>query len=305
MKVEQGTWEQLWLPLWPLASDDLRHGIYRQSRQSALGVRYIEANPHAISNLLVVDIDHPDALLRAQWNRHDWLPNAIVENPENGHAHAVWAMREPITRTEYGKKKPLAFAAAVTEGLRRSVDGDHGYSGLITKNPVHEAWEAHWLTDHLYELDELREHLTEADFMPERSWNRSRRKAPVGLGRNCTIFETARTWAYQIARKIRINNEYPTRQDRTQLHAEISAYVHGLNAEYSEPLPYSEAKAIIVSIDKWITTKFTGWTNSRTANREKFATIQSYRGRKSATARKKISDDRIQATFDAIEEALR
>ena len=55
----------MWLPLWPLASDDLLHGIYRTSRHNALDRRYIEANPQAMSNLLVVDIDHPDALMRA------------------------------------------------------------------------------------------------------------------------------------------------------------------------------------------------------------------------------------------------
>ena len=61
--------EQLWLPLWPLASDDLKAGIYRTSRARALGKRYVEANPEAISNLLVVDIDHDDALIRAAYDR--------------------------------------------------------------------------------------------------------------------------------------------------------------------------------------------------------------------------------------------
>ncbi|MFC8314063.1 hypothetical protein ACFUEJ_10635 [Gordonia sp. NPDC057258] len=34
---------RLWLPLWPPASDDLLEGVYRQSRTSALGRRYVEA----------------------------------------------------------------------------------------------------------------------------------------------------------------------------------------------------------------------------------------------------------------------
>ncbi|WP_338132518.1 replication initiation protein [Brevibacterium aurantiacum] len=59
-------------------------------------LRYIEANPQSLSNLLVIDIDHPDALMRAMWNRKAWQPNAIVENPANGHAHAVWALAEPV-----------------------------------------------------------------------------------------------------------------------------------------------------------------------------------------------------------------
>ncbi|MGO1264189.1 MAG: replication initiation protein, partial [Brevibacterium aurantiacum] len=41
------------------------------------------------------------------WNRKAWQPNAIVENPANGHAHAVWALAEPVTRTEYARRKPL------------------------------------------------------------------------------------------------------------------------------------------------------------------------------------------------------
>ena len=73
-------WEQMWLPLWPLATDDLATGIYRRSRPKALSVRYIEANPRSLSNLLVVDCDEPDAVVRALWDRKQWLPNAVVEN---------------------------------------------------------------------------------------------------------------------------------------------------------------------------------------------------------------------------------
>lgn len=47
---------------------------------------------------------------------------------------------EPAPSTP--KRRPLAYAASVTEGLRRAVDGDKAYSGLITKNPLHEGWAA-------------------------------------------------------------------------------------------------------------------------------------------------------------------
>ena len=62
---QHAEWEQMWLPRRPLASDDLKAGIYRENRSKALTRRYIEANPQSMSNLLVVDIDHEDALLRA------------------------------------------------------------------------------------------------------------------------------------------------------------------------------------------------------------------------------------------------
>ena len=271
-EVEAAHWEQLWLPLYPYASDDLRTGIYRMSRSDALGRRYIEANPDAISNLLVVDIDHADAKLRAMWDRHDWLPNAIVENPKNGHAHAVWALEEPVTRTEYARRKPIAFAAAVTEGLRRSVDGDAGYSGLITKNPEHDSWSADWLTGHLHSLGELSSHLTEAGFMPAPSWKKTRRKKPTGLGRNCTLFETARVWAY---REVRFHWG-----DSQGLAEAIEFEALALNAEFSEPLPFSEVRAIARSIHRWITTKSRMWADGAVAYEATFSTIQSARRRK-------------------------
>ena len=274
-------WEQLWLPLWPYATDSLREGIYRTNRTEALGKRYIEANPQAVSNLLVIDIDHDDALMRAVWNRHEWLPNVVVENTSNGHAHAVWALREPVTRTEYARRKPLAFATAVTEGLRRSVDGDKGYSGLMTKNPEHDHWFAKWFTEHQYSLDELSHHLTEAGFMPPASWKRTRRRDPAGLGRNCALFESARTWAY---REVRHHWGDPS-----GLATAIEFETHALNADFSEPLPHSEARAVASSITRWITTRSRMWHDGPAVYDATFTTIQSARGHKSAEARREAA----------------
>lgn len=278
-------WGRSGCPLWPLASDDLYTGLYRRLRDKALRCRYIEANPEALSNLLVIDIDHPDALMRALWDKsdhcgqpHNWLPNAVVENPRNGHAHAVWALAEPITRTEYARRKPLAYAAAVTEGLRRATDGDAGYSGLMTKNPDHNAWDATWWTDQLYTLDFLAERLSEIDCLPPKSWRRARRKNPVGLGRNCTIFETARTWAY---REVRHHFGDPD-----GLEAAIHTRVHELNAEFTEPLPTSEANGIARSISRWIITRSRLWHDGPAVYEATFSTIQSARGKASGEQRR-------------------
>lgn len=274
-----GRFEQLWLPLWPFATDDFAEGVYRTSREKALGKRYIEANPDEISNLLVVDIDHEDALFRAVWDRKDWLPNAVVENPENGHAHAVWALAAPFPRTEYAHRKPLAYAAAITEGLRRSVDGDAGYSGLLTKNPEHNSWNAQWLTSHLYTFDELSYWLDETGFMPPKSWKRTRRKAPVGLGRNCALFESARTWAY---REIRHHFGDPV-----GLGHAIQATAQSMNREFfSEPLPVAEVDQIARSIHRWIITKSRMWADGPAVYDATFTLIQSARGRKSGEKRR-------------------
>lgn len=273
-------WEQVWLPQRPLATDDLLLGIYRTTRPDALQRRYIETNPEAISNLLVVDIDHQDALLRVIWDREGWRPNAVVQSPETGRAHAVWALQAPIPRTEYAKRKPLAYAAAITEGLRRSVDGDASYSGLMTKNPCSKAWEASWWTSHLYTLDELQFWLQETGFMPPESWKRTRRKHPVGLGRNCALFETARTWAY---REIRHHFGDPDGLARS-----IQTTAQAMNHElFDEPLLVAEVDQIARSISRWITTKSRMWADGPAVYEATFTTIQSARGKKSGEKRRK------------------
>ena len=279
-------WDRIWLPRRPLATDDPTTGLTRTSRTQALDRRLIETNPTALTSLLAVDVDHPDALIRALWDRADWLPTVVTENPGNGHAHAIWALTAPVATTEYAHRRPLALAAAVTEGLRRSVDGDPAFGGLITKNPLNQDWIAHWVTSHTYGLNELAGHLDDADLMPPTSWRRARRRNPVGLGRNCCLFETARTWAYREARH--------HWGDPDGLHRAITSTVRDLNQNFSDPLPSSETRAIATSIHKWITTKSRIWKDGPATYEATFITIQSARGKKSRASRWSASEKRIE-----------
>ena len=279
-------WDRIWLPRRPLATDDPTTGLTRTSRTQALDRRLIETNPTALTSLLAVDVDHPDALIRALWDRADWLPTVVTENPGNGHAHAIWALTAPVATTEYAHRRPLALAAAVTEGLRRSVDGDPAFGGLITKNPLNQDWIAHWVTSHTYGLRELAGHLDDADLMPPASWRRARRRNPVGLGRNCCLFETARTWAYREARH--------HWGDPDGLHRAITSTVRDLNQNFSDPLPSSETRAIATSIHKWITTKSRIWKDGPATYEATFITIQSARGKKSRASRWSASEKRIE-----------
>lgn len=279
-------WDRIWLPRRPLATDDPTTGLTRTSRTLALDRRLIETNPTALTSLLAVDVDHPDALIRALWDRADWLPTVVTENPGNGHAHAIWALTAPVATTEYAHRRPLALAAAVTEGLRRSVDGDPAFGGLITKNPLNQDWIAHWVTSHTYGLNELAGHLDDADLMPPTSWRRARRRNPIGLGRNCCLFETARTWAYREARH--------HWGDPDGLHRAITSTVRDLNQNFSDPLPSSETRAIATSIHKWITTKSRIWKDGPATYEATFITIQSARGKKSRASRWSASEKRIE-----------
>lgn len=184
------------------------------------------------------------------------------------------------------RRKPLAYAAAVTEGLRRSVDGDRGYSGLITKNPEHPSWDSYWITDHLYSLDELAFWLDEIGFMPPKSWKKTRRKNPVGLGRNCALFESARTWAY---REVRHHWGDPDGLGRS-----IQIEAQTLNsAQFTTPLPVPEVDQIARSIHRWIITRSRIWADGPAVYDATFTLTQSVRGKESGESRSRLMKQRI------------
>lgn len=273
-------WESTWEPEWPYAADVFPE-LRRMPRDEAKGKRYLQANPDKWTNLVVVDVDHGDAALRAlsTVGSHP-MPNLIVTNPRNGHAHVGWVIAEPVTRTEYASRKATAYLAAVTEGLRRAVDGDKGYNGLLTKNPLHGGWASDWVHPDLYDLGQIEEALGRR--MPPKTWRRSRsggvRSDVAGLGRNCFLFEHARVWAY---REVRHHFGDPA-----GLLAAIEAAAYGINAtEFAEPLPLSEVRHIAHSIWRWITTRSRMWADGPAVYEATFTTIQSHRGRKSGEKR--------------------
>jgi len=131
--------------------------------------------------------------------------------------------------------------------------------------------------------------------MPPQRWRRTR--DPVGLGRNCTIFETARTWAY---REVRHHFGDPQGL-ATAIHGQVQA----LNAQFAEPLPASEARAIATSIHRWITTKSRMWSDGAATYEATFTTIQAARSRKAATDRAEARDILVEAILAEQEQGER
>lgn len=245
------TWEQNWLPQVPFATDDLLDGIWRVERNRALGMKYIQANGSRLANTLTVDIDHSDAELRAM--SCSAQPNIIATNPQNGHAHAMWMIQEPVTTTDMGSYRALKYLTSVTEGLRRAVDGDVGFAGLMTRNPTHSAWQTVWFNPDLWELRGLEMKL--GGCMPPKGWRRRSDSPDIsGLGRNCALFDEARQWSYRAAKHYR--------GDRRGLEMAIQARVDELNTAFPVPLPQMEARTIAKSIHKWIVKRFAGFDGS-------------------------------------------
>jgi hypothetical protein len=159
--------------------------------------------------------------------------------------------------SDAARDAPIRYAAAVQAAFLVKLGADPGYAGLIAKNPFHDAWRVIWM-QHLYDLSELTEYV-------ELSKRRRPQSEALGLGRNCTLFDELRAWAYQWAREYKRNDA-----NAEQWHRAVLGQAEKLNA-FTVPLSFNEVKAVARSIAKWT------WRNFSDAA---FSAIQSARGKR-------------------------
>ena len=246
------------LPHKPYCSDDLGHGVIIRPKKMAIHKPYIQHNPPCLITSLVFDIDRSDAYFA--WSDADLpTPTWIAKNPKNCHAHIGYMLAMPVCTTHRARQNVIEYLAKIEQAYSLALGADRGYSGLITKNPCHTAWENHIFDVEPYELNYL------ADFV-ELTELKTDLKEVSGLGRNCMMFDTVRFWAYEAIRAFISGSP-------DSWYAEVLKVAINANGAFLEPLPYSEVKATAKSIARWV------WRN-HTAAHAKFIERQSVKGRK-------------------------
>jgi hypothetical protein len=224
------------LPKKPYYTDDLATGLKIAGLARAIKARHIQINGPTHKHFAVFDIDHEGAAI-------DWYdrgappPNVTVGNPENGRGHVIYTYETSIRTAPDGKSAPLRYAAAVEAALRDKLDADIGYSGLICKNPLHGFWRVAVWEEDPYTLDEL------ADYVDLSPYSDRRKNLPAyGLGRNCTLFERLRRWAYKAIR-----------QGWPEYGRWLLAVVERAEAynDFEQPLPFNEVRHTAKSIATW------------------------------------------------------
>ena len=220
---------------------------------------------------LVFDLDKPDSY-------HAWqdaglpAPHWISVNRTNGHAHIGYMLATPVARTSAARQKPLRYLAAIEHVLAKRLGADMGYAGLITKNPTHSDWLTIWHQIEPYSLDYLAEFCPDADLA---AYSRRSRKEATGLGRNVTVFDNVREWAYTAIRAHWRPNGYDAWLCAVQAACECTN-VFGL--EQGGPLPHSEIKATAKSIARWTWRNLTPSTFADYVDRTHTPEIQAVRG---------------------------
>ncbi len=223
-------------PRKPYCSDDKTAGKIR-SLEHALKQPYIQANPPHLRVWSIFDVDRAGGALA--WEDAALPPPTWSAcNTENGHAHLVWGLSVPVLVDSPDMRQlPLRYLCAVEAAFRAKLDADSGYTGLITKNPAFPDWRILRGPRASFELGELAEYVDLTKFAPKR------KPEQVGLGRNVTLFDDLRHYAYRHVK----GYKQATRCAYFEWQKDIDDKAMTRNGDFPKPLDVREVRHIAKS----------------------------------------------------------
>lgn len=172
------------------STDDFElYGTRFRRKENALSCLYVELNQF-YRKFIALDIDKPGA-------PHFWEdknlppPTFIVINPKNGHCHYLYELNTPVYYTEAARRSPQKYFENTDIALTNLLGADLGYVGKFTKNPLHPYW---YVIHHnvRYDLEDFAEWGIN---LRGHKHKQVLKESPEG--RNTTLFNTLRLWAYQ------------------------------------------------------------------------------------------------------------
>lgn len=263
-------------PKRPYCSDDLESGVRIRSLRQALSKVYIQANPPHLRVWSIYDVDRPGGGL--SWETENLpAPSWATINKQNGHAHLVWGLKAPVlVDSEDLRQGPLRYLCAVESAFRERLQADQGYSGLITKNPAHPLWWTLRGNRMDYELGELADWVDLPKHLPKR------KPQEIGLGRNVTVFDWLRHYAYR-----QIRHYKGDVRNFVLWQSHLNGKALGRNGDLLHPLDGREVWHIAVSVAKWTWRRF-----DIEASDARFAALQAHRGRAGGLAKGQANEDR-------------
>ena len=262
-------------PRKPYCSDD-KTAKFIRSLSHAIKHPYIQANPPHLRVWSIYDVDRKGGALA--WEDRGLPPPAWASvNRENGHAHLVWGLSVPVlVDSPDMRQRPLRYLCALESAFRARLDADSGYSGLMTKNPQHPLWRTLRGPRSMYELGELAEWVDLPKHVPKRN------PEEIGLGRNVTVFEWLRQYAYRSIRKYKVDvRNYVLWQSH------LNNRALERNGDLLAPMDGREVWHIAKSVSRWTWQKF-----DLAASDAKFSARQATRGQASGRARLAASENK-------------
>lgn len=259
----------------PYCSDDKTARNIR-SLASAIKRPYIQANPPHIRIWSIYDVDRPGGAI-AWENAGLPPPSWAAANRANAHAHLVWGLVAPVLVDSPDLRQgPLRYLCAVEAAFRERLQADQGYSGLITKNPAHPLWRTLRGPQMAYELGDLAEWVDLPKFLPKR------RPEEIGLGRNVTVFDWLRRYAYRHIRHYKGDV-----RNFVLWQSHLNGKALERNGDFQIPMDGREVWHIAKSVAKWTWRSF-----DIEASDARFSALQAYRGSRGGIAKGKANEDK-------------
>lgn len=251
----------------------------------ALKFPYMQVNGPALKYWLLFDNDYEGSAFA--WEEAGIAePNFTIVNLRNGHCHMMYGLLTPLVTSPNGRIAPLRYAGAIEAGYSARLRSDPSYGQLITKNPTHPRWRTIVGPQWAYDLGEL------ASYLPDiKKLSDKRRRHVVGVGRNVTLYDRIRYWAYRNINK--------TAWVSVQAWHD-AAYVRASHYnDFPAPLRDSEVRATSKSVAKWV------WQHLRGAQadyieRSHTSEIQAARGRKSGKIRSQRAHSEAAKAYEMV-----
>ncbi|HGJ5883477.1 replication initiation protein [Arsenophonus sp.] len=251
------------LPRKPYCTDDFCCGVRILPQAKAMLKRYIQHNPPHSMVVFAYDLDYQGGAIG--WDERGCPPfNISAMSRDTATAHGYYIVNPGVRTAPDGSMAALKYGAAVQRGIRVKLGADPNYGNLLCKNPNHADWQVTQWRHEPYTLDEL------ADYLDLSAANAPLIESTYGLGRNCTIFEKTRKWAYRAIRR-----GWPA---FAQWFAACFERAMAYNVQFPVPLSEPEVKAIAKSIAKWTHRRFTEKAFAEYVDRTHTPEIQAIRG---------------------------
>lgn len=280
-----------WLHERPRVTDRKGNPTWRVSRTEALGYPYVEPNVSGVlQSLVITDRDKPDAdRIAGALGLPD--PSWISINAHTTTGHIVYALKDPVPLTDAARRPPVNLLARIEHGLATVLDGDPGYTGGLTKNPVHPWHPTLWGPQEArYGLRELASALDGLGALPGAGKPRQRVQRSA-VGRNVALFDDTRQWAYKAVERFwGASADVWARATLHQAHTYNETRI--ANDFTTGPLPTPEVGYLAKSVADWVWARFTPESRARLIARTHTSEHQAERRAKGVAKRRQMIEER-------------
>lgn len=239
------------LPRTMLVTNNLSSGLHLEAKTTGVRNRYIQINHQNLTKLMVFDVDNPVTL-------YDWkyldipVPNLIIINPKNQHCHMIYLLSDQnfVCRSENARLKDILIYQAIYNEICKRLNADPRYVQKIMKNPFHNSWETQVIHDDTYTFDDFSKYV---DFKSIKNFEGAGIRSEESIireneGRNCTVFERTRLYAYAALKSYNFGF---SSEDVQNFYNAVSDYAENINKEFETPLGLREIKSTVKSIVNW------------------------------------------------------